>query len=149
MAKLTDGYTAATPTLLIIGDGNLVCEIEVTPPALDGGEMIPQDCMRSGSIGIALPRNRMRFMPITATVSWDPNVYGQNLGVVAGTEVKINVNQVQRIQFPNGKLLTFYGAVTKFEPAPLKEGERPTATVTIGFSNINPGTGGVSTPSWS
>ena len=149
MGKLADGFTSTFATLLNIGDGSLVCEIEVTPPEIDGGEMIPQDCMRSGTLGVALPRSRFRFMPITAVVSWDPDVYGVTLGVVAGTGVLINVNQVNYIQFPNGRRLTFYGAVTKFTPSPLKEGERPTATVTLGFTNIHPSTGLVTRPTWS
>lgn len=149
MGKLADGFSATTPTTLSLGDSGFVCEIEVTPPALDGGDMIPQDCMRSGVIGIALPRSRMRFMPITAVVSWDPQVYGVNLGVVAGGQlVTINRNQLLTLTFPNGRRLNFYGAVTKFEPGVLKEGERPTATMTVGFTNINPANGLVYAPQW-
>lgn len=139
--KLTEGI----PTMLTIGIDNMVCEIEVTPPAIDGGELIPQDCMRSGPWGVALPRYRKRLLPFTAVVSWDPLVYGVNMGVVFGI-MRVNVNQTMNITFPDGRVFGFYAAVTKFEPGVLKDGERPTATVTISPTLMHPTTGNVSHP---
>lgn len=133
--KLTEGI----PTTLSIGQGGMVCEIELTPPEIDGGELIPQDCMRSGVWGIALPRYRKRLMPFTAVVSWDPLVYGVNFVVVASV-MRVNFNQTMSVVFPDGRSIQFYASVTKFTPGVLKEGERPTATVTIAPTLMNTAT---------
>ncbi len=139
---MKDGY----PITLSLGTSGLVCEIEVTPPAIEGG-VIPQDCMRSGTTAISWPKSRKKYLPLTVMASWDPDVYGQNLGVVGGTAAIINLNQSMTLTFPGGRVLSFWATITKFEPAAMKEGERPTATVTIELTNMN-SLGNVQLPSF-
>ena len=136
MATLFDGLA----TTLNIGATTLVCEIEVTPPAIDGGEGIAQDCMRSGGWHLMWPKKRRKLGAITAVVSWGPDVYAANLGVLPLPSVQVSIVTSIVLTFPNGAFLTFWGFVSKFEPQAMKEGERPTANITIVPSLINPST---------
>jgi len=144
MATLFDGLA----TTLNIGGTVLICEIEVTPPAIDGGEGIPQDCMRSGGWNIMWPKKRRKLGPISALVSWSPDMYWVNLGQLPPPNVSVLVNIVSlvTVTFPTEGILTFWGFLSKFEPQAMKEGERPTANITIVPSLINPSTGLVAFP---
>jgi|GEM_PF-2948378 len=144
MATLFDGLY----TTLNIGGTVLVCEIEVTPPAIDGGEGIPQDCMRSGGWNLMWPRKRRRLGPISAVVSWSPDMYFVNLGLAPPPNASVLVNIVSMVfvTFPTGGILAFWGFLSKFEPQAMKDGERPTANITIVPSLINPATGLASFP---
>lgn len=135
------------PTTISIGIAGLVCEVEVTPPAIDGGENIPQDCMRSGIWGISWPRYRKRLMPFTTVVSWDPDVYGVNFVPVLAS-VQVGMNQYITLTFPDGNRIGYYAVVNKFEPGVLKDGERPTATITISPTLMHPTTGAVVPPAY-
>ncbi len=134
MATLHDGLQ----TILTVGDTNLVCELEVTPPAIDGGDPIDLSCMRSGAWAPMYARRRKRAGPMTILVSWNPEVYFHNFAVgVLENRIRINVNQLMILYFPNGATLTFWGFITKFEPQAMKEGERPTANLTIQLSFLD------------
>lgn len=146
MATMVDGLS----TTLVIGSYNFVCEIEVTPPGIDGGEGIPQDCMRSGLWNLVWPKKRRKLTPITVLVSWNPDVYGFNIAAVSNNiyyvpgaypGLIVNQNMQMYVYFPTGSTLTFYGFVSKFEPQAMKEGERPTANMTIMPSLLHPSTG--------
>lgn len=134
MATLHDGLQ----TILTIGDTNLVCEIEVTPPSLDGGDPIDLSCMRSGEWALMYPRRRKKVGPMTILVSWNPEVYRNLAAGVVDARVFLNLNQLMQLRFPNGAVLSFYGFITKFEPQAMKEGERPTANITIQLSLLDP-----------
>jgi hypothetical protein len=144
MATLTDGLS----TTLSIGEANYVCEIEVTPPPIDGGPGIPQDCMRSGDWMRMWPRRRKKLGSITTLVSWNPDVYGSNINGNIPTLVNVNQSQLMVLGFPNGKRIGFYGVVEKFEPQAMKEGERPTANITITPTLLHPYTGAVANPTY-
>lgn len=132
MALLVDGYKT---TINLTAD-LVVLEIEVTPPAIDGGEPIPQDHMQSGFLSIFFPRKRRRLAPFTLMVAWNSFAYNQitqsvTPNAVAGMIASVNKNQSMTITFSDGATLSFWGFVSKFEPGTMKDGERPTATLTI------------------
>lgn len=138
MPLLTDGYK----TIISLANDSLLFEIEVTPPAIDGGEVVAQDHMRSGFLSIFFPRKRRRLSPFTLMVAWDTSLYyqaAQNVhpNVVAGMLATVNKNQLITITFPDSATLAFWGTVNKFEPGALKEGERPTATLTVTPTLLN------------
>ena len=134
MATLHEGLD----TILTIGDTNLVCELEVTPPKMDGGEPIDLSCMRSGEWATFGARRRKKVGPMTIMVSWNPEVYRNFVIGIVDPRLKLNYNQLMYLRFPNGAILTFYGFVTGFDPQALKEGERPTANITIQMSFLDP-----------
>lgn len=132
MAILLDGFK----TTLTLFTDSLSFEIEVTPPAIDGGEPIPQDHMRSGFLSVFFPRKRQKLGPLTLLVAWDSfNYYQvtQNIapGSINSPVATVNKNQFMSIVFSDGSVLGFWGAVTKFEPGAMKDGERPTATIIV------------------
>lgn len=119
-------------TILSIGDTGYICEKTVTPPGLDAGEAIDISCMRSGFNFRKWPKQRKTWTPITATVAWSPEVYDFNLNLPANNGVlTVGLNQLMNILFPDGDLLIFWGTVQKFLPNEHKEGEQPTAVITI------------------
>ncbi len=63
--------------------------------------------------------------------AYDPVVYTDILAL-------INAPGGVTVHFPDGSTLDFYGYIKKFEPAALKEGEQPEATVTIVPTNYDP-----------
>ena len=50
----------------------------------------------------------------------------------------LGVNDEWTITFPDGSTEVFYGAMTEFKPSGMKIGDRPTVSITIGSSNVDP-----------
>lgn len=126
MARLRDGFKTLLSFAL---NPTLYAEIELTPPAVDKGSMIPQDTMRNTAWRMKIGKALKDLTEFTVTISWDPAIYFQS-HVYMG-------NQSMSITFPDGSILQFWAEVTKFAPGPNKEGERPTATLTINPTNMN------------
>jgi hypothetical protein len=124
MAILLDGFR----TTIGFGAGNtastLYLEKFVTPPGLDARDGIDITNMRNIKYLTMIPKQLVKWSNMTAEVQWDPALFDP-------ATIVIGVNTNIWITFPNGARLMFYGWVDKIVPGQLKEGENPTATLTI------------------
>lgn len=103
-------------------------ETEVTPPGIDGGQKIDVTTMHNTTWRTAAPQALSEITDNQFTCGYDPMVYNQILALR-------NVRTTITILFPNGDTLAYYGYLMKFEPSSLKNGEFPTANVTIVATN--------------
>jgi hypothetical protein len=126
MAKLRDGFKTLVSFSL---NPAYYAEIEVGLPGVDKGGMIPQDSMRNTLWRTKIGKALRDLTEFTVTISWDPYIYALTSTVLG--------NQLVTITFPDGSTLAFWADVNKFQPGPNKEGERPTATLTIIPTNLN------------
>lgn len=132
MAFLKDGMNTYI-SLNGTGSGSIpttLKEISVTPPKLDGTGKIDQSTMRNSRLRTALPKVLLSLDECKITVSYDPSSLNAILSC-------IQVNQSITIQFPDTHTWTFWGWVDTFALGELKDGDRPTAEITIIPSNLN------------
>jgi hypothetical protein len=99
-------------------------EKEVTPPGYNGGNPIDTTTMRNIAYRTQAPRHLKSLTKMTVTAAYATEVLPQ-------IWQQINKNQVIMITFPDGSGLHFHGYIQEFTPSAHKEGEQPTATVTI------------------
>lgn len=126
MSRLRDGFK----TLVTFSLNPLYyAEIEVTPPGVDKGGLIDQTTMRNTTWRTAIGKALRTLTEVSVTINWDPAIYGQTAFVMG--------NQLITITFPDGSSVAFWADVNKFQPGPNKEGDRPTATLTILPTNLN------------
>jgi hypothetical protein len=128
MAYIEDGFSttidfAAAPNVKFK-------EVGVTPPGIDGGGPVNTTTMRNTEWRTQNPKHLKTLTPMTGTFEYDPAVYDDIVAMC-------NVNQQITVHFPDGSTLLFWGWLDKFTPGENKEGERPTASVTIECSNQN------------
>lgn len=126
MAFLKDGFktlislngtgAGAVPTTLI--------EIEITPPGIEGGGKIDFTHMRRTRWRGFAPKQLATMSDMKATVTYDPQAYTAALAA-------IQINQTITVTFPDGHGITFWGFLDEFKPGALKDGDRPTAEITI------------------
>ena len=109
-------------------------EVTVKPPSMIGGDPIPTTTMHNVTYRSKAPQALIDSGNCVVTAAYDPNVYDQLLQY-------LNVEDSWTIRFPDGSTYTFFGWLREFEPDPLEEGTRPTATITIEVSNQNPTSG--------
>jgi hypothetical protein len=126
MSRLDDGFS----TLISFSGAPSIklYEKEVTPPGVQGGGATETTTMRNETWRTQAPKKLKTLSEGGASCAYDPAVYTD---IVA----QINVNQEITITFPDGSTLVFWGWLDGFVPAALKEGEQPTADVTIIPSN--------------
>lgn len=103
-------------------------EIEVTPPGVDGGDKIDTTTMHNDRWRTNKHRSLMELTDGAFTCAYDPAVLDQIVEM-------INVRDEITVTFPDGSTWAFWGYMRVFEPDSLKEGEMPTATVTITPTN--------------
>jgi len=103
-------------------------EKEVTPPSISGGGANDVTTMRNTALRTKSPKKLKSMGDMTLTASYDPAVYVDLFDMV-------NHNQEITITWPDDDTYTFWGWVDEFKPNPVKEGEQPTASVTIICSN--------------
>lgn len=125
MAFQTDGF----PTTIDLS-GGVLCEVEVTPPGIDGGGENDVTCMRNTEWRTRFPKKLKTLTEASFTAFYDPEAYDTLLA-------DLQVNQLVTITFPDGDTLAFWGWIDMFEPDASVEGEAPQATVTIIPSNLD------------
>lgn len=108
--------------------GLTLWEKEVTPPGLDGGGPVDTTTMRNINLRTKNPKHLYTMTDMKVKAAYDPLYYDAAV-------LSINVNQLIIVIFPNLGQLAFWGYLDKFDPDPLKEGEQPTANVTIVCTN--------------
>jgi hypothetical protein len=130
MSRIDDGFA----TIISFANNPTVkfYEKTVTPPGIDGGGPNDTTTMRNTAYRTRAPKKLKSMTRMTATCSYDPIVFSPS-EVWAMT----NVNQLITVTFPDGSEVSFYGWLDKFDPGEAREGEQPTATVTIECSNQN------------
>lgn len=130
--KLDDGYQTV---IAFAADPDVsLWEMTVQPPGLDGGDPIETSTMHNANLRTMSSRQLKTMTPMTTTAAYDPNLYN-NLNALINVETSITVI------FPDGSTLAFFGFLQKFDPSELKEGEMPTASITIVPTNVDPATG--------
>jgi hypothetical protein len=124
MALIYDGYS----TVVIVNVANPIIfalsEKMVTPLALKGGGGIDSTDMKTRRMRTQVPKALIGADPMKYTVYYDPAVLPQILN-------NFQLNVAMLIRFPNGSGWSFYGWLDEFDPSENKEGENPTAVVTL------------------
>lgn len=134
--KLPDGF--ATEIAIAGATTIRIWEKTVQPPGYDGGAPIDITTMRNLKWRTKHPKHLQDVTNMEIACAYDPNVYNDVAPL-------INVPTTITVTFPPGETghgtgdtLCFYGYMMKFVPEPLKEGEFPTAAVTIVPTNTDP-----------
>jgi len=99
-------------------------EKEVNPPVFDSGGSIDITTMRNTRYRTFASKSLATVGNITATVAY---------ATVALTDVlsMIGVYQLITLTFPDDSYIQFNGYIDKFNPSQMKEGDQPTASITI------------------
>lgn len=123
MAFLTDGFPTTVSFQLF--PAAVFKEKTVTPPGVDGGGENDTTTMRNTAWRTKQPKKLLTLTEMTTTVAYDPALYPQIVNSL------VNQNGVINVVFSDGSLLEFWGFLDKFKPNAIKEGEQPTADITI------------------
>lgn len=128
MALLTDGFA----TLISFANFPAVkfYEKTVTPPGMDGGGPNDTTTMRNTSLRTRQPKKLKTMTTIKARCAYDSDVFDP-----AEVWAMINVLQLITVIFADGAEIQFWGWLDKFEPEESKEGEQPTAMITVECAN--------------
>jgi hypothetical protein len=131
MALYTDGYQTIISINSLAGvPGLVLAEKTVTPVGLDAGGPIDVTTMRNVSMRTNVPKALVTLDPMTVTAAYDARAYPNFFA-------NLRLNQRISVTFPDNNVVRFWGYVDKFKPAALKEGEQPTAEVTIQPTNLD------------
>ena len=104
-------------------------EVELTPPAVDGGEPIDTTTQHNTLWGTMAPRRIMRLLPYSVQAAYDPDVYDEIAAI-------INTNTTITFTFPDGSTLAHFGFVRSFTPTGgMSDGGFPLADIVIVPSN--------------
>jgi hypothetical protein len=103
-------------------------ETGVTPPGIDGGPAIDVATMRQTKWRPFMPSALQTMTEFTVTAMYDPSAY-------TSISAQVNVNQSMTVALPNGGVVTFWGFIRRWIPNELREGQPPTAQVTVNPSN--------------
>jgi hypothetical protein len=103
-------------------------EKEVTPPGITSGGPIDTTTMRSTAWRTSSPRKLKSLTAVAATVAF---------ATAAVPDIMAQVGVLQRItlSFPDGATLMFWGWLEEFKPGNFKEGDQPTASISVQPSN--------------
>lgn len=130
-AFLTDGF----PTIITFNGFTFVTvfkEKDLTPPSVMGGGPNDTTTMRNTRWRTRQPKKLLSLDQMQITVAYDPRAYD--------TPYLINnmqVNQLLEVKFSDLSKLNFWGWLDEFRPNPCREGEQPTAVLTVHCSNQN------------
>lgn len=124
--RLDDGFS----TLITLANLPTVhlYEKEVTPPGFDLGGPIDTTTMRNANWRTSAARQLKTLTQVQATVAYATDALEDILA-------QLGVSQLVTVTFPDGSSLEFYGWIEQFTPSAHKEGEQPTAAITIHPSN--------------
>lgn len=131
MARIDDGFS--TTVAFAIDPTVLFWEKTVKPPGMDSGGPNDTTTMRNTEFRTFAPKKLKTLTPMTMTVAYDPKVYDASGELMD----MIGINGLVTITFPDGSDVAFWGYIDKFEPGDNRDGEQPTATVTIQPTNQN------------
>jgi hypothetical protein len=106
-------------------------EMSVKPPGVDGGDPKDLSTMHQVAWRRRGPRKLKTLTDSTFTAGYDPKAQGE-------CEALVNKEGAITIHWPDGGTRSFFGFLQKFEPNEVKEGEPPTAQVTIVPTNWDP-----------
>src|SRR5262245_31976345 len=146
MAPPTAAASPGTPTGKMLPDGHktlvglslgasiALWEKTVTPPGLDGGDMVDITTMHNNTVRTMWPRALVTVTDMTFTSGFDPAVYATLITM-------INDPQTITVFFPNGGKLAYYGVIRTVEAGEQAEGTHPEFTVTVSSTNTDPATG--------
>lgn len=126
---MPDGWQS----LLTIGSGQAAIQLwerQIKPGGFDVG-MIDTSTMFSSQWRTKWPKHLITHEDITAECGYDPDVLPT---IVA----RLGVPDTGTLKFPDGTTMAVYGALSKFEPGELKEGEFPMATLTFSPMSWDP-----------
>lgn len=135
MAVMNDAFPTIIAFAGIVGAKFL--EKTVTPPGMDGGGPIDITTMRNSTLRTRSPKKLKSLDEMAVTVAYDPGVYTQ-------VWAQLNVNQAITVTFPDATTVVFYGYINTFRPNEHREGDQPTAAMSIVPTNLNGS--GVETP---
>lgn len=134
---LADGYQTL---VTISADTDIdVWEKTVTPPELDGGDLIEQTTMHNSNVTTFKPQSLYSVGDIVFKCGYSLDSYAQIQDI-------INTNTTITVTLPGGDQAAFFGAVTKFTPDENSKGTMPEATCTIGVTNVDPVSGDEEVP---
>lgn len=126
--RIDDGFA----TLITLANAPTIklWEKEVTPPGVSGGGTNDTTTMRNTGWRTFSPKQLKTLTAIKFTAAYDPAVYND---IVA----QVNVNQLVTVTFADGSTLQIWAFLNEFTPGSVKEGEQPTAEVSIEPTNQN------------
>lgn len=127
--RLTDGYP--TTVAFALRPAISFWEISVQAPGFDGGEPINITTMLNTRWRTFVPKALITMTPFNMTVAYDPRLYVSIINSLLNKVGSVTVH------FSNGDTLDFFGALTKFEPQEVKEGEMPQARITVVPTNYD------------
>lgn len=128
MSRIDDGHPT---TISFSADSSVsIWEKEVTPPGMEGGGANDTTTMHNSTWRTKSPKKLVTLSECSFTAAYDPATFDEMLAM-------LNVNQQITVTFPDSSNLTFWGWLDEFKPGAIKEGEQPTADVTIIPSNQN------------
>lgn len=118
-----------------------IWEIEVTPPGLDGGEMIDTTTMFNTTFETMEPNTLMKVTDGGMRVAFDPVCYDQLFAL-------INQKGIITTKFSNGDSISDYGILRTFQPDGMVRNGMPTANCVISYTNTHPTTGAEVAPDY-
>ncbi len=127
MSFINDGYR----TLVNFVDTDIslvVKEKAVTPPGMDGGDLVDITTMRNDVWRTRNPRYLVTLTEFTFTAAYDPVIYTTLLSA-------LNFIQLVVVTFPDNSTLEFYGWLQKVIPGENVEGTQPIITCTVTPAN--------------
>lgn len=126
--RLDDGFS----TVITFANATTISfwEKEITPPGMDAGGPVDTTTMRNVLYRTMNAKHLITMTPMTFVAAY-------NSGVLDDVVNQLGKNQQITVTFPDGRPWTFWGFLDKFQPNALKEGEQPTAQVTIQPTNQN------------
>lgn len=135
--KLKDGYRTL---VTFSSDPSIsVWERSINPPGLEGGDPVDTTTMHNDVWRSMSSRALVSMTEFSMEVGYDPIIFSDLLAL-------LNVETTVTVTFPDGSTLAFYGFLKNFAPGTLKEGEFPTASVTVVPTNADPTTGAEEAP---
>lgn len=124
-ARLRDGFKT---TITFANGISLYYETDVTPPGVEGGGANDTTTMRNTTWRTRQPKALRSLSNASFNAAYDPTILTNILA-------QLQVVQLITITFPDNSTWAFYGWLDEFKPGALKEGEQPTAMVTVIPSN--------------
>ena|SRR3990167_6256429 len=112
----------------------LFWEMEVQPPGVEGGDPINTSTMHNTSWRTMQAKALKTLTPFTVVCAYDPKFYDQVVNTLVNDDGSITC------RFADGSTLDFFGFLQNFTPQSAKEGEMPTANLTIvptNFDSVN------------
>ena len=129
--KLKDGH--GTLITFSLDTDISMWEVGVTPPGMDGGDMIEQTTHHNTTYRTKAPQQLIDLTEGSIRVQYDPDI-------IAQVRAMINLEQTLTVTYPDGSTDAIFGVLRTFEPDEIVTGETPEATAVFSPTNVEPGT---------